>query len=43
LHDGRAKTLHEIFTTYNPNDKHGKTSELSEQELNDLIEYLKTL
>jgi len=43
LHDGRAKTLHEVFTKHNPNDKHGKTSKLSEQELNDLIEYLKTL
>ncbi|MDP6556195.1 MAG: beta-propeller fold lactonase family protein [Pirellulaceae bacterium] len=43
LHDGRAKTLREVFTKHNPNDKHGKTSGLSAQELNDLIEYLKTL
>jgi YVTN family beta-propeller protein len=42
LHDGRAKTLHEVFAKHNPNDKHGKTSKLSEQELDDLIEYLKT-
>ncbi|MCA9145911.1 MAG: beta-propeller fold lactonase family protein [Planctomycetaceae bacterium] len=42
LHDGRAKTLHEIFTKHNPDDKHGKTSELTEQELNDLIEYVKS-
>ncbi|MDG2224320.1 MAG: beta-propeller fold lactonase family protein [Rubripirellula sp.] len=42
LHDGRAKTLRDVFAKHNPNDKHGKTSKLSEQELDDLIEYLKT-
>lgn len=42
LHDGRAKTLHEIFTKHNPDDKHGKTSGLTGQELNDLIEYVKS-
>lgn len=43
LHDGRAKTLKEVFSKHNPEDKHGKTTKLSEQELNDLVEYLKTL
>jgi YVTN family beta-propeller protein len=43
LHDGRARTLHEIFTEHNPQDKHGKTTKLSRQELDDLVEYLKTL
>jgi mono/diheme cytochrome c family protein len=43
LHDGRAKTLLEIFQKYNPNDEHGTTSDLSEAQLQDLIEYLKTL
>lgn len=43
LHDGRAASLHEIFTIYNPDDKHGKTSKLSEEEINDLIEYLRSL
>ena len=43
LHDGRAATLEEIWTKYNPNDKHGVVNDLSKIELNELIEYLKTL
>jgi len=42
LHDGSARTLEEIWTIYNPNDQHGRTNDLSKDELNDLIEYLKT-
>ena len=43
LHDGRAKTLLEIFQKHNPDDEHGETSDLNEQQLLDLVEYLKTL
>jgi YVTN family beta-propeller protein len=43
LHDGRARTLEEIWTVYNPDDKHGITRDMSKRDLNDLIEYLKTL
>lgn len=43
LHDGRAHSLEEIWTLYNPQDKHGHTNDLTKAELNDLIEYLKTL
>ena len=43
LHDGRARTLEEIWTVYSPNDEHGVTSDLGKQGLNDLIEYLKSL
>jgi YVTN family beta-propeller protein len=43
LHDGSAKTLEEIWTIYNPKDTHGVTNDLTKDELNDLIEYLKTL
>jgi DNA-binding beta-propeller fold protein YncE len=43
LHDGRAKTLEEIWTTYQKNDKHGVSSYWSKEQLNDLVEYLKTL
>ncbi len=43
LHDGRAATLEEIWTRYNPNDKHGVANDLTKIELNELIEYLKTL
>jgi YVTN family beta-propeller protein len=42
LHDGSARALEEIFTVYNPDDKHGRTNDLTKDELNDLIEYLRT-
>jgi YVTN family beta-propeller protein len=42
LHDGSAHTLEEIWTVYNPDDKHGRTNDLTKDELNDLIEYLRT-
>jgi YVTN family beta-propeller protein len=43
LHDGSAQSLEEIWTVYNPKDQHGVTNDLTKDELNDLIEYLKTL
>jgi len=43
LHDGRAHSLEEIWTLYNPRDTHGRTNDLTKAELNDLIEYLRTL
>jgi YVTN family beta-propeller protein len=43
LHDGRADTLEEIWTRFNPNDEHGVTNDMTKDQLNDLIEYLKTL
>ena len=43
LHDGSARTLEEIWTVFNPKDRHGVTNDLAKDELNDLIEYLKTL
>ncbi|HTX75147.1 MAG TPA: hypothetical protein VMD29_02995 [Terracidiphilus sp.] len=42
LHDGSAKTLEEIWTIFNPQDRHGRTNDLTKDELNDLIEYLRT-
>ncbi|MEK7282994.1 MAG: beta-propeller fold lactonase family protein, partial [Acidobacteriota bacterium] len=41
LHDGKARTLEEIWTLYSPEDTHGVTNDLGKQGLNDLIEYLK--
>jgi len=43
LHDGAARSLEEIWTVFNPKDQHGVTNDLTKDELNDLIEYLKTL
>jgi cytochrome c peroxidase len=42
LHDGSARSLEEIWTIYNSDDKHGRTNDLTKDELNDLIEYLKS-
>ena len=43
LHDGSARSLEEIWTVFNPKDTHGVTNDLTKDELNDLIEYVKTL
>ncbi|MCG8512238.1 MAG: c-type cytochrome, partial [Rhodospirillales bacterium] len=43
LHDGSAKNLREVLIDRNPEDKHGHTSQLNEQQVNDLIEYLLSL
>jgi cytochrome c peroxidase len=43
LHNGMAPTLEEIWTVFNPEDKHGVTNDMTKDQLNDLIEYLKTL
>ncbi|MFO0428080.1 MAG: hypothetical protein ACK526_16060 [Planctomyces sp.] len=43
LHHGKAATLRDVLTTFNPDDKHGKTSDLTESEISDLVEFLKAL
>lgn len=43
FHDGSAKTLHELLTTANKGDMHGKTSHLSPEQIDDLVEFLKSL
>ena len=43
LQDGRAATMLEVLTTYNPGDQHGVTSGLTGQELDDLAEYTLSL
>lgn len=43
LHDGRARSLEELWTVYQTNDLHGVSSYMSKQQLNDLVEFLKTL
>lgn len=43
LHDGRARSLEELWTVYQTNDMHGVSSYMSKQQLNDLVEFLKTL
>jgi len=43
LHSGKAVDLKAVLTTCNKDDRHGKTSHLSEQEIADLAAYLKSL
>lgn len=43
LHDGKARTLEEIFSRYNPKKLHGKAHELSPTEIKDLLRYVKEL
>jgi cytochrome c553 len=45
MHDGCASTLVERFTNAacGGGDNHGKTSQLSEEEIRDLSAYLETL
>ena len=43
LHDGKAPTLEEIWTKFNDNDEHGVANDMLKDELNDLVEYLKSI
>jgi len=43
LFDGRAETMEEVLTIYNYDDKHGETSELTEEEIADLATYILSL
>jgi len=43
LHNGISETLEEIWTRFNPYDRHGVTNDMTKDQLNDLIEFLKTL
>jgi cytochrome c peroxidase len=43
LHHGKARTLEEVLTTYNREDRHGKTSHLQADQIADLVEFLKAL
>ena len=42
MHDGRCYSLEEIWTEHNPGDTHGVTNEMMKDQLNVLIEYIKT-
>ncbi len=38
-----SETLEEIWTRFNPRDLHGFTNDMTKDQLNDLVEFLKTL
>ena len=43
MHHGKAKTLRDVLTTCNKEDKHGKTSHLKEVDIDDLVEFVRSL
>lgn len=43
LHDGSAATLRDVLTTRNPGGLHGHTAQLTPGDLEDLVEYLRSL
>jgi YVTN family beta-propeller protein len=40
LYDGRAVTIEDVLTTYNPDDKHGQTSDLTARQIKDLAQFV---
>jgi DNA-binding beta-propeller fold protein YncE/mono/diheme cytochrome c family protein len=43
LYDGRAASMKDVFQLFNPDNDHGFTSQLSDVELDDLVEYVLSL
>ena len=43
LHDGSTASLRELLTTRNPHDQHGRTSQLTPRQIDDLTAYLLSL
>jgi hypothetical protein len=43
MYDGRALSIKDVITGDNKNNSHGDTKDLSEQEVEDLAEYVKSL
>jgi cytochrome c peroxidase len=43
LHDGSAATLRDVIVTRNVGDRHGRTTHLRADEVDDLVEFLRSL
>jgi mono/diheme cytochrome c family protein len=43
LHDGSAATIRDVMTTRNPNDHHGNVSQLTQQQIDDIVAYVLSL
>ena len=43
LHDGSAPTLRDVLTTRNPENRHGRTAQLTPEQINDLVAFLESL
>jgi cytochrome c553 len=43
LHDGRARILESVFSDHNPENLHGHTSDLNDEDIHNLSEFLRYL
>jgi cytochrome c peroxidase len=43
LHDGRAVTIKEVLTRFNKDDRHGRTSNLTDKQIEDLAAFVLSL
>jgi cytochrome c peroxidase len=43
LHDGRAATLRDVLSPFNPDNRHGHTGHLNPEQQEDLVEFLLSL
>ena len=43
MYDGRAVSIEDVITVDNKNNSHGNTKGLSDQQVKDLAEYVKSL
>ena len=43
MYDGRAVSIKDVITVDNKNNSHGNTKDLSAKEVEDLVEYIKSL
>jgi cytochrome c peroxidase len=43
LYDGRAATIKDVLTEFNANNSHGRTTNLTDEQLNDLTEFVLSL
>ncbi|MBC8469775.1 MAG: c-type cytochrome [Planctomycetes bacterium] len=43
LHDGRAVTIKDVLTKFNKDDRHGRTSELTDKEIEELAAFVLSL
>jgi len=43
LYDGKAESIRDVLTKFNREDSHGKTSELTQKQIDDLVKFLMCL
>jgi len=43
LHDGKAATIKDVLTKFNKDDRHGRTSEMTDKQINDLAVFVLSL